>query len=149
MAINPNTNFSTGQVATSDQMNRFPRGIVGISLRSTNYAPTAAASDFGSITFTAVADRYYKYSLFVPGADADAARLLTINLVNASNVSVNAYSQSLRGPGVLDVISFTTVRTETAGSLTRKIRMTTSAGNASMCSATSIGVFVVEDLGPA
>jgi hypothetical protein len=149
MAINPNTDFSSGAILTAAQQNRFPRGIMGVSLRTTNFAPTSTASDFGSITFTAVADRYYKYSLFVPGADADASRLLTVNLVNASNVSVNTYTQTLRGPGVLDLVAFTTVRTETAGSLTRKIRMSTSAGNASMCSSTSIGVFVVEDLGPA
>ena len=149
MAINPNTDFTAGAILTAAQQNSFPRGVMGLSLRSTNFAPTSSASDFGSITFTAEADRYYKYSLFVPGADADAARLLTIELVNASNVSVNTYTQTLTGPGILDVVAFTTVRTETAGSLTRKIRMSTSAGNASMCSVSSIGVFVVEDLGPA
>ena len=145
----PNDDFTAGQVLTAQECNQFPRGIMGVSLRNTNFAPTSTASDFGSITFTAVANRYYKYSLFVPGADADAARLLTVNLVDASNVSVNTYTQTLRGAGVFDLVAFTTVRTETAGSLTRKIRMSTSAGNASMCSATSIGVFVVEDLGPA
>lgn len=149
MSISPNDDFTAGQILTATECNQFPRGIMGVSLRNTLFAPTPAASDFGSITFTAVANRYYKYSLFVPGADADAVRLLTIDLVNASNVSVNTYTQTLRGPAVLDIVAFTTVRTESAGSLTRKIRMSTSAGNASMCSATSIGVFVVEDLGPA
>jgi hypothetical protein len=149
MAINPNTNFSTGQVATSDQMNRFPRGIMALATRTTNYAPTAVISDFLSVTFTAVANRYYLYTMYVPGADASGAINVTISLTDSANVAVNVATQSIRGPGLLDTFSFITARTETAGSLTRKIRMITSAGNASMCSATSIGYFVVEDLGPA
>jgi hypothetical protein len=149
MAIAPNTTFVSGAVLTAAQMNALPFGIVGLATVSSTYAPTSVASDFASVTFTAIANRYYKYSLFVPGADSDASRLLTINLVNSSNVAVNSGSQTIRGPGLLDIIAFTTVRTETAGSLTRKIRMSTSAGNASMCSATSIGYFLVEDIGPA
>ena len=149
MAIAPNITFVNGAVLTAAQMNALPFGVVSLATVSSNYAPTSVASDFASVTFTAIANRYYKYSLFVPGADADASRLLTIKLVNSSNVSVNEASQTIRGPGLLDIISFTTVRTETAGSLTRKIRMSTSAGNASMCSATSIGYFLVEDIGPA
>jgi hypothetical protein len=149
MAIAPNTTFVSGAILTAAQMNALPFGVVSLATVSSSYAPTSTASDFASVTFTAIANRYYKYSLFVPGADSDASRTLTILLVNSSNVSVNAASQTLRGPGLLDVISFTTVRTETAVSLTRKIRMSTSAGNASMCSATSIGYFLVEDIGPA
>ena len=149
MAVNPNTNFTVGALYTADQSNRFPRGVMGLAERTTIYGPTSTISDFLSITFTAVANRYYKYTLAVPGADADVSRTLTIQLTNAANVAVNSASQTLRGPGLLDIINFVTVRTETAGSLTRKIRMVTSGGNGSMCSATSIGYFLVEDIGPA
>ena len=149
MAINPNTNFVANAVLTAAQANRWPRGIMALATRNTNYAPDTTISDFASVTFTAEANRYYKYSLFIPGADSSAAILVTILLTNAANVDVNAFSQSIRGPGLLDTFSCVTVRTETAGSITRKIRMETSAGNASMCSAGSIGYFLVEDIGPA
>ena len=149
MAINPNTNFVANAVLTAAQANRWPRGIMALATRNTNYAPDTTISDFASVTFTAEANRYYKYSLFIPGADSSAAILVTILLTNAANVDVNAFSQSIRGPGLLDTFTCVTVRTETAGSITRKIRMETSAGNASMCSAGSIGYFLVEDIGPA
>ena len=149
MAIAPNVTFVSGAVYTAAQANAYGFGIVALTPVSSNYAPTSVASDFASVTFTAIANRYYKYSLIVPGADSDASRTLTIQLVNSANTAVNTGSQTLRGAGLLDLLSFTTIRTEVAGSLTRKIRMSTSAGNASMCSATSIGYFLVEDIGPA
>ena len=149
MAIAPNVTFVSGAILTAAQQNAFGFGVVALATVSANYAPTSTASDFASVTFTAIANRYYKYSLIVPGADSDASRTLTISLVDSANTSVNSGSQTLRGSGLLDLLSFTTIRTETAGSLTRKIRMSTSAGNASMCSATSIGFFLVEDIGPA
>ena len=149
MAIAPNTTFVSGAVLTAAQMNAFGFGIENLAIVSSNYAPTSTPSDFASLTFTAIANRYYKYSVFVPGADSDASRTLTISLTDSANVAVNAAAQTLRGPGLLDIISFTTIRTETAGSLTRKIRMSTNAGNASMCNATSIGYFLIEDIGPA
>jgi hypothetical protein len=145
----PNTNFSSGAVLTAAQQNNFPRGVMAISIRNTNYAPTAVISDFATVTFTAVANRYYRYSCYIPGADSSAAILLTATLTdNAGTTVYNNFSQSIRGPGLLDTFSFMTVRSETAGSITRKIRMITSAGNASMCSATSIGYLLVEDIGP-
>ena len=149
MAINPNVNFVANAVLTAAQANRWPRGIMALATRNTNFAPDTTISDFASVTFTAEANRYYKYSLFVPGADSSASILVTILLTNASNVDVNAFSQSLRGPGLLDTFTCVTVRTETAGSITRKIRMEKSTGNASMCSAGSIGYLLVEDIGPA
>ena len=150
MAISPNTDFSSGAVLTATQQNQFPRGVMALAIRNTNYAPTTAISDFASVTFTAVANRYYRYSLYTPGADSSAAILVTITLTDsAGTTTYNNFSQSIRGAGLLDTFSCMTVRTETAGSITRKIRMVTSAGNASMCSATSIGYLLVEDIGPA
>jgi len=125
-----------------------PRGVVALSTRNTNYQPTSTISDFASVTFTAVAGRYYKYSLYVPGSDASGVILLTMTLTDGSNVALNEANQTLRGPGILDLLEFVTIRTESAGSITRKIRMQMASGNASMCSSTSIGHLVVEDIGP-
>lgn len=147
MAISPNDNFIAGQILTATECNQFPRGIVAFASRATAYAPTTAESDLFSVTFTAVANRYYRYSLFAGGADSSAALLLTTKLTDGANVALNNSNQNLRGPGLLDLVTHVSVRTETAGSVTRKIRMVTSTGNASMGSATFIITFVVEDLG--
>jgi hypothetical protein len=150
MAISPNVDFVAGQILTATQQNQFPRGVMALATVASNYAPTAVISDFASLTFTAVANRYYRYSVYIPGADSSAAITLTATLTDsAGSTTYNSFTQSLRGAALLDSFTFVTIRAETAGSITRKIRMVTSAGNASMCSNTSIGYFVVEDLGPA
>lgn len=149
MAINPNTDFVAGAVLTAAQQNRFPRGIVAFATRNTVFAPTNTISDLASVTFTAVANRYYRYSLYAGGADSSAQLYLTTSLTDGSNSVLNAVTQVIRGPGLPDIVHFVTVRTESAGSITRKIRMQTNVGNASMISSTQIMSFVVEDLGPA
>jgi hypothetical protein len=85
--------------------------------------------------------------MFAGGTDADASRTLTIKLTDNSNVALNNTAMTITSD--LRLVSYLTVRTETAGSITRKIRMLTNGGNGSMNSATNIGVFLVEDIGPA
>jgi hypothetical protein len=142
-----------GTVAVTNDITRggvsLPRGVMALSTRNTNYQPNSTISDFASVTFTAVAGRYYRYSLYVPGSDASGAILLTMSLTDGSNAELNTATQTLGGPAILDLLEFTTIRTESAGSVTRKIRMVTASGNASMCSSTSIGYFIVEDIGAA
>ena len=120
---------------------------MAVSFRNTVYFPDSTESDYLSLTFTAVANRYYRYTMFAGGTDADASRTLTIKLTDNSNVALNNTAMTITSD--LRLVSYLTVRTETAGSITRKIRMLTSGGNGSMNSATNIGVFLVEDIGPA
>ena len=149
MAINPNTDFTAGAILTADQMNRLPRGIMGFVSRNTTYQPTSTASDLFSLTFTAVAGRYYKYTFFSPGIDSSGALAINGLLTDASNVSLNVAGQQLYGPAQQFPMNFVTIRTESAGSITRKIRMQTSSGNANMFGTTAIGFFLVEDIGEA
>ena len=149
MAIAPNTTFVSGAVLTAAQQNAFGFSTVALTTLSTNYAPTTVISDAASVTFTAIANRNYRYSFYVPGADSSAVTLLTLSLTNSANVAVNNCVETLRGAGVLSMFNFVTIRTETAGSITRKIRGVVSTGNGSMFSATSVGYFLVEDIGPA
>jgi hypothetical protein len=149
MAISPNVDFTAGQILTATQQNQFPRGIVAIATRNTSYAPNTVESDLFSVTFTAVANRYYKYSLFAGGADGSAALYLTSKVTDNANVLLNSSTQVIRGPGLPDLVTQVTIRTETAGSITRKLRMVTNVGNASMGGASQIISWVVEDIGPA
>jgi hypothetical protein len=81
MAINPNTTFTAGAVYTSDQANRFPRGIMALATSTTtDSSVTAEEVELGAISFTAVASRYYKITYFEPdigiaGAGAGALQM--------------------------------------------------------------------------
>ena len=66
MAINPNTQFSSGAVYTADQANRFPRGIMALGESTTTDTTVTAEEVQISTSFTAVANRYYKISYFEP-----------------------------------------------------------------------------------
>ena len=67
MAINPNTDFTAGQVLTAAEQNRFPRGIVAfVESTSSSGAITAQTVTLTAPAFTAVANRYYKITYFEP-----------------------------------------------------------------------------------
>ncbi len=85
MAINPNVDFTAGAVYTADQANRYPRGVMAFAASTTNYTlttSTAIATDM-TVTWTAVANRYYRISYYEP-------------LVETSTVSTSYTSLSLR-----------------------------------------------------
>lgn len=67
MAINPNTDFSSGAVLTAAQQNRFPRGVMALATSTTTDSSiTTEEVELGAISFTAVASRYYKITYFEP-----------------------------------------------------------------------------------
>jgi hypothetical protein len=70
MAINPNTDFSPGQVFTAGQADRFPRGVMARAVSTTSYALTTsnAQATGMSVTFTAEAGRFYKITYYEPQA---------------------------------------------------------------------------------
>jgi hypothetical protein len=72
MAINPNTDFSVSGVYTANQANRFPRGVMALATSTTSYtlttSGTAAIATGMTVTFTAVANRYYRITYYEPQA---------------------------------------------------------------------------------
>jgi hypothetical protein len=61
MAINPNTDFSSGAVLTAEQQNRFPRGVMAVGNKTTSQIGITGITEIvSSGTFTAVANRYYR-----------------------------------------------------------------------------------------
>jgi len=144
-----NTDFTAGQILTATQQNNFPRGLVTFTSRNTSYQPTPTVTDLFSLTFTAVADRFYRYTLTIPGIDASGSILLTMQLTDSANGVINAANQQLIGGGAQVGMTFTTVRQETAGTTIRKIRGLTTSGNAAMFGTSNIGFFTIEDIGSA
>jgi hypothetical protein len=150
MAANPNTDFTAGQILTADQQNRFPRGVMGYAIGSANSSFTTTADITGmSITFTAVASRLYK-ATFSCTMDRNAAGNISVFFTDGSN-NVQAQYQSGSASAILEVITFSNLFTVSAGSVTRKIRASTSAGAATVLyTAGSYNYgFIIEDMGPA
>ena len=153
MAINPNTDFTAGNVLTAAQQNRFPRGIMAYSTKTTDYAATTTLADIGlSVTFTAVANRYYKYTFGVYATDSSTTSFIYTAITDSSNtVKGDNYTVSL-GAGRYLGYTFSYVTTESAGSVTRKARVNTGAGTATLYAGTGHANYIyliVEDLGPA
>ena len=67
MAIAPNTTFTSGQVLTATNMNALPWGIVAYAQTTASQSGITTAADLTglSVTFTAVANRYYLIQGFV------------------------------------------------------------------------------------
>ena len=146
MAISPNTNFTTGQVLTSDQANRFPRGIMAYSTISTT-GLTTTMTDIGlSVTFTAVANRYYKYTFYAYASNSTSTGTMETLVTDTSNVTKEALNLYVVGGGNYTFQNLTYISTETAGSVTRKIRAKVAAGTGTLYGPI---YFFVEDIGPA
>jgi hypothetical protein len=152
MAVNPNTNFTAGQILTADQQNRFPRGIMALSLITANANIVNAESTFTSVTFTAQADRYYKITWF------------SGLIINASSAVNNFYLREATATGTIiqqaqqftsssegHIFCMSVVKTFAAGSTSVFARFDENAGTATVMTsdATRPSYLMVEDVGPA
>jgi hypothetical protein len=154
MAINPNTDFTAGQVLTAAQQNQFPRGIVAEGKRTgTDAAITTEKVVVTSSTFTAVANRYYKITFYEPEASSSSASYMqmAIRRTNISGTVLNA-AAILNGNGTTTFnggicIAYATF---TAGSQVVVGTLACNAGTGKAGAAAANFAFIlVEDIGPA
>ena len=154
MAINPNTDFSSGAVLTAAQQNRFPRGVMGAVYRTAgDYTMTTAVADVTgmSVTFTAVANRTYKASWTASGYKSTNNGWAAMYLTNSSNtVFGSVYNTALiSGVGYFNLSGFTYFTNLTAGSQTLKLRAQIENLNGLLnASGTNPCVLMIEDCGP-
>ena len=153
MAINPNTDFTTGAVLTADQQNRFPRGVMAYETKTVQNTFTTEEVQ-ATATFTAVANRYYKITFFEPylyvstGTPATEI-ILRIRKTNLAGTQVQqsfVYANSTQGNSAtcLAVTTFTAGVQSVVGTLTSQ------AGTGYADNAANInGILMVEDIGPA
>lgn len=153
MAINPNTDFTAGQVLTAAQQNRFPRGVMALSNVTANAQILNAEATRTSVTFTAVANRYYKITWFEPDLNnANAAtNTFYLRLDNATTGTIIGTSIIYTLATASDNNMMSVITTFTAGSRTIFARYLENAGTATNAnaSATKPAFLVVEDIGPA
>lgn len=162
MAIAPNTTFVAGNVYTAAQANAFPFGVVGRAVSNTDYTLTTsvAIATGMTVTFTAIADRYYKITYMEPQCQtstvANSDTNIQIRVTDASGTLLNngfvrSETASQQDTGTITLVSTSTF---TAGSVTivgcAKTTNTTGAPvlgrNAAIAGP---ALLLVEDIGPA
>ena len=147
MAINPNTNFTTGAVFTADQANRFPRGVMAYVKRTAGSVTFGALQDLTgmTVTFTAVTGRVYRATWLTTGQKITSAGWTAIGCsVGAVNlgfvydtVGINEYWNC----------SASTVITGQSGSTTVKLRGESQSGTSTLFAAGDPAILIVEDIG--
>ena len=89
MAINPNTDFTSGAILTAAQQNRFPRGIMQLATSTTAPANVTATEVVQlTATFTAVASRYYKITYYEPDIGLSGAGAVTVSMRIRSGTTI-------------------------------------------------------------
>jgi hypothetical protein len=158
MAINPNTDFSSGAVLTAAQQNRFPRGVMALATSTTSYTLTTSEviATGMTVTFTAVANRYYRITYYEPQAQTASFASntqLTLRQTNASG-TVLQNTVFTNETNATDQSGMTVIRTMTfsAGSITvvgtAKVSLTTGTPQL-IRDSTRQAQLLVEDIGPA
>ena len=155
MAINPNTDFTSGAVLTAAQQNRFPRGVMGNVYRTAgNVAVTTTQADITgmTVTFTAVANRTYKATWTVTGLKDTASGWVGAFLTNSANTAFGSVYQTgfiVTGAGYVNLSGITFFSSLSAGSQTLKLRCQAESNGATiLASGTNPCVLMIEDCGP-
>ena len=154
MAINPNTDFSSGAVLTAAQMNRFPRGVMAFTKATSNNSVNFEQVQITGSSFTAVANRYYKITYYEPSlysafGDTDTAigRIRLTNLAGAVQQTANSFIYSSSTPEDMTCVAVTTL---TAGTVNLVATLEPSNFPIQAArSATQYAFLLVEDIGPA
>jgi hypothetical protein len=143
--------FVPGDVLGAADMNNLPGGVKGFAQATTNQGGITTNVDVTglTVTFTAVANRYYRLtaSLF-PGSTV-ATDLIRVQITDGSNNVLTA-GQVTAGAGTV-TLERSVVRTFSAGSTTVKVRLQRNSGTGTITSNASADVpaqLIVDDIGP-
>jgi len=148
MAINPNTDFSSGAVLTAAQQNRFPRGVMAFTKQTSNVAFAAETTIITASAFTAVANRYYRIIFFQPAMSNTGAGYSVMRIKQGATTLNSCNSQQYNaGTGYVGICQG--IFTFSAGSVTITATLQSTAAGTSSASATQFGFLSIEDIGPA
>jgi hypothetical protein len=160
MAISPNDDFTAGQVLTATECNQFPRGVMALATSQTTYTlplnPSLAIATGMTVTFTAVANRYYKITYYEP-------QIQTPSVLGNSQAYLkqSTFSGTVLGNGV--VVNETATQDQAGVMICKTMTFTagtvTLVGTGGTSSLTGAPTFIrdatrealllVEDIGPA
>ena len=155
MAVNPNTDFTAGAVLTAAQQNRFPRGVMGDASTTSLYNLTGTLADVPglSFTFTAVADRLYRFAFYCGATENAAAGTYRTQVrIDLSGTDIyRAYFGPLNYGYPFFVTTLWEPGSPSAGSITAKVRAYRDQGGSGgqlYADANTPMRFWCEDLGP-
>ena len=159
MAISPNDTFTSGQILTAAECNAFPFGVVALASSTTSYTLTtsAAIATGMTVTFTAIANRYYKITYYEP----QVATSNVSGTFSSSSIRLTSAGGTIYQTGIVQTVAALTVN----GSLTNTFIGTFPAVSTTIVgcgvasnitnaptftrSATAPAFLLVEDIGPA
>jgi hypothetical protein len=152
MAISPNTDFTSGQILTATNANQWPRGIMAFSSSTANFSLTTSLATTFTVTFTAVANRYYKVTYYEPQALTSnvAAQYVQTVVKNGATILNQAFLGQTAAVAKFGVIEMVAVSTFTAGSITLTAQATSSSTSGSPVlnrGGTQPAYLLVEDIG--
>ena len=155
MAIAPNTTFVANTVLTAAQQNAFPFGIVALATSTTTDAAITAEEVELTVTWTAIANRYYKLSWFEPDTGiagaGGAALILRFRSTNLVGTQLQLAYSWIIGSSIDTVSQRVYYGTFAAGSTT-VVATAQQSGGVTFQLNRGIGkaaFFTVEDIGPA
>jgi hypothetical protein len=152
MAVNPNTQFSSGSVYTADEANRFPRGVMAFGTSTATTTPGAVEStQITASAFTAVANRYYRITYYEPTANpaAGAGSFIDLRIKDGATQLQKTTLQNTGATSAANEIMCFVVTTFSAGSVTITGTAQATAGSNIFRAAGQAGYLIVEDIGPA
>lgn len=152
MAISPNDAFISGQVLTAQECNNFPFGVVGLVTRnSTPLTVTTTIADLTSmtVTFTALANRVYKFSALCTGQKLTNTGWTGLFLTNNAN-TIYASTYATAPANQYFNLSFSTYLSGfTPGSISVKLRAACEQNTATILADSQAPLqLFVEDMGP-
>jgi hypothetical protein len=152
VAINPNTAFTSGQILTASQMTALPWGIVAYNQTATAQGSVTTVTDLTSltVTFTAVANRYYLIHGFVTVYSSVSGDNCGLIIANSANTAL-ATGHVISNTNAVAVHANIFYRVSPgAGSVTYKLRGQRGAGTGNLTyqpDATTPSFIMVTDLG--
>ena len=159
MAIAPNVTFVSGAVLTAAQQNAFGFGVVAYTESSTSPSNvgTTEAVVLTGLSFTAIANRYYKVTYFEPqtytASGSPAFLNIRIRLTNLTGTLKQIAYKSSAGVNTQDFYVMTQyIGTLSAGSTNFVITGASSTAASTFGfgrNATQLAYLLVEDIGPA
>jgi hypothetical protein len=159
MAITPNTNFTSGQILTAAQQNRFPRGIMAyqtLEFDSTTSATHTTYQDNGTgLTITTVAGRLYRIVYTGHPYPSGGLQSMKYQVVLGASTVLDDWvvPDAALNPGVSALMTSPTIyEATTSGSQTFKIQFGAVTANTAVRdfgSSTTKRQFFIEDIGAA